>query len=46
MHTYATGDDQWPESVPDSLARGEGCLVWDAEGCEFIEYAQRGIGPS
>jgi glutamate-1-semialdehyde 2,1-aminomutase len=38
-HTYAKGDDQWPESVPALIARGEGCHVWDTEGREFIEYA-------
>jgi glutamate-1-semialdehyde 2,1-aminomutase len=38
-HTYAKGDDQWPESVPALIARGEGCHVWDTQGREFIEYA-------
>jgi glutamate-1-semialdehyde 2,1-aminomutase len=38
-HTYAKGDDQWPESVPALIARGQGCRVWDTEGREFIEYA-------
>ena len=38
-HTYAKGDDQWPESVPALIARGEGCRVWDTDGNEFIEYA-------
>ena len=38
-HTYAKGDDQWPESVPALIARGEGCHVWDTDGNEFIEYA-------
>jgi glutamate-1-semialdehyde 2,1-aminomutase len=38
-HTYAKGDDQWPESVPALIVRGEGCRVWDTDGHEFIEYA-------
>jgi glutamate-1-semialdehyde 2,1-aminomutase len=37
-HTYAKGDDQYPESVPGFIARGKGCHVWDADGNEFIEY--------
>ncbi len=38
-HTYAKGDDQWPEGTPTALVRGEGCRVWDADGRVFIEYA-------
>jgi glutamate-1-semialdehyde 2,1-aminomutase len=37
-HTYAKGDDQYPELAPGFLARGQGCHVWDADGNEFIEY--------
>jgi len=37
-HTYAKGDDQFPESAPAFIARGEGCHVWDVDGNEFIEY--------
>ncbi len=37
-HTYAKGDDQFPEISPGFIARGEGCHVWDADGNEFIEY--------
>ena len=37
-HTYAKGDDQYPEHAPAFLARGEGCHVWDVDGNEFIEY--------
>src|SRR5579883_1427128 len=37
-HTYAKGDDQYPELSPGVLARGAGCHVWDADGNEFIEY--------
>lgn len=37
-HTYAKGDDQYPELAPAFLARGEGCQVWDVDGNEYIEY--------
>jgi glutamate-1-semialdehyde 2,1-aminomutase len=37
-HTYAKGDDQYPELSPGFIARGEGCHVWDVDGNEFIEY--------
>lgn len=37
-HTYAKGDDQYPESAPPFIARGAGCHVWDLDGNEFIEY--------
>jgi glutamate-1-semialdehyde 2,1-aminomutase len=37
-HTYAKGDDQYPEEAPGFLVRGEGCHVWDLDGNEFIEY--------
>jgi len=37
-HTYAKGDDQYPESMPVYLSRGKGCHVWDVDGNEFIEY--------
>ena len=37
-HTYAKGDDQFPEQTPGFIARGKGCHVWDADGNEFIEY--------
>ncbi len=37
-HTYAKGDDQYPQSMPVYIARGEGCHVWDVDGNEFIEY--------
>jgi glutamate-1-semialdehyde 2,1-aminomutase len=37
-HTYAKGDDQFPELAPAFLARGRGCHVWDTDGNEFIEY--------
>ena len=37
-HTYAKGDDQYPEFAPAYLVRGKGCHVWDVDGNEFIEY--------
>ncbi|HSY43323.1 MAG TPA: glutamate-1-semialdehyde 2,1-aminomutase [Candidatus Acidoferrum sp.] len=37
-HTYAKGDDQYPERMPVYLARGKGSHVWDIDGNEFIEY--------
>src|SRR5258708_35978998 len=37
-HTYAKGDDQFPEQAPGFIARGKGCHVWDVDGNEFIEY--------
>jgi len=37
-HTYAKGDDQYPEAAPGFIARGKGCHVWDLDGNEFIEY--------
>jgi glutamate-1-semialdehyde 2,1-aminomutase len=37
-HTYAKGDDQFPESAPGFIIRGKGCHAWDLDGNEFIEY--------
>jgi glutamate-1-semialdehyde 2,1-aminomutase len=37
-HTYAKGDDQYPEIAPAFIVRGKGCHVWDVDGNEFIEY--------
>jgi glutamate-1-semialdehyde 2,1-aminomutase len=37
-HTYAKGDDQYPEDAPGFIARGAGSHVWDLDGNEFIEY--------
>ena len=37
-HTYAKGDDQYPEQAPGFVVRGKGCHVWDLDGNEFIEY--------
>lgn len=37
-HTYAKGDDQFPEQAPSFIVRGQGCHSWDMDGNEFIEY--------
>ncbi|MCW5632272.1 MAG: glutamate-1-semialdehyde 2,1-aminomutase [Rubrivivax sp.] len=37
-HTYAKGDDQYPEGMAPIIDRGLGCKVWDVDGNEFIEY--------
>jgi len=37
-HTYAKGDDQYPEQAPGFIVRGKGCHVWDLDDNEFIEY--------
>jgi glutamate-1-semialdehyde 2,1-aminomutase len=39
-HTYAKGDDQYPQLSPGFIARGLGSHVWDVDGNEFIEYGQ------
>jgi len=37
-HTYAKGDDQYPEGCAPIIAKGKGSHVWDVDGNEFIEY--------
>lgn len=37
-HTYAKGDDQFPEGHAPYVVRGRGCRVWDVDGNEYIEY--------
>ena len=37
-HTYAKGDDQFPENAPSFIVRGKGSHVWDVDGREYIEY--------
>jgi glutamate-1-semialdehyde 2,1-aminomutase len=37
-HTYAKGDDQYPEFSHPYIVRGKGCHIWDVDGNEFIEY--------
>lgn len=45
-HTYAKGDDQYPEFMPPYIVKGKGCRVWDVDGNEFIEYGNglRAVG--
>lgn len=45
-HTYAKGDDQYPENMAPYIVRGAGCRVWDVDGNEFIEYGSglRSVG--
>jgi glutamate-1-semialdehyde 2,1-aminomutase len=37
-HTYAKGDDQYPEAMAPVLVSGRGCHVRDADGLEYVEY--------
>ena len=37
-HTYAKGDDQYPQLSPGFIVRGKGCHIWDVDGNEYIEY--------
>ncbi len=37
-HTYAKGDDQFPEGMAPIMERGSGCHVWDVDGNEYVEY--------
>lgn len=37
-HTYAKGDDQFPEFHAPYISHGKGCRVWDVDDNEFIEY--------
>lgn len=45
-HTYAKGEDQYPEGMAPVIVRGRGCRVWDVDGNEFIEYGSglRSVG--
>src|SRR3954451_9803115 len=37
-HTYAKGDDQYPENLAPIISHGRGAYVWDVDGNEYIEY--------
>jgi glutamate-1-semialdehyde 2,1-aminomutase len=37
-HTYAKGDDQFPESMAPYIVKGRGSRVWDIDGNRYIEY--------
>ena len=38
-HTYAKGDDQFPEYYAPYIVRGDGCRIWDVDGNEFLELS-------
>ncbi|KAA9151098.1 glutamate-1-semialdehyde 2,1-aminomutase [Amycolatopsis acidicola] len=37
-HTYAKGEDQFPEGMAPVISHGLGAHVWDVDGNEYIEY--------
>lgn len=37
-HTYAKGDDEYPQDLCPVIVRGAGAHVWDLDGNELIEY--------
>ncbi|MGY4771770.1 glutamate-1-semialdehyde 2,1-aminomutase [Kribbella sp. CWNU-51] len=37
-HTYAKGEDQYPEDMAPVISHGAGAHVWDVDGNEYIEY--------
>ncbi|QNP68152.1 glutamate-1-semialdehyde 2,1-aminomutase [Streptomyces roseirectus] len=37
-HTYAKGDDQYPEHLAPVISHGLGAHVWDVDGNRYIEY--------
>ncbi|MFG1812659.1 glutamate-1-semialdehyde 2,1-aminomutase [Kribbella sp. NPDC049174] len=37
-HTYAKGEDQYPEDMAPVISHGRGAHVWDVDGNEYIEY--------
>jgi glutamate-1-semialdehyde 2,1-aminomutase len=37
-HTYAKGEDQYPEGLAPIIERGLGSHVWDVDGNEYVEY--------
>ncbi len=37
-HTYAKGDDQYPEDLAPVIDHGLGCRAWDVDGNAYIEY--------
>jgi glutamate-1-semialdehyde 2,1-aminomutase len=37
-HTYAKGEDQYPEGLAPVISHGRGSHVWDLDGNEYIEY--------
>ncbi|NUS43134.1 MAG: glutamate-1-semialdehyde 2,1-aminomutase [Mycobacteriaceae bacterium] len=37
-HTYARGEDQYPDGMAPVLVRGKDARVWDVDGNEYVEY--------
>ncbi|MFF5926958.1 glutamate-1-semialdehyde 2,1-aminomutase [Streptomyces hydrogenans] len=37
-HTYAKGDDQYPEDLAPVISHGRGAHVWDVDGNRYTEY--------
>ncbi|GAA3809373.1 MULTISPECIES: glutamate-1-semialdehyde 2,1-aminomutase [Amycolatopsis] len=37
-HTYAKGEDQYPEGLAPVISHGRGAHVWDIDGNSYIEY--------
>jgi len=37
-HTYAKGDDQYPEDLAPVISHGNGAHVWDVDGNRYVEY--------
>ncbi|NKQ55749.1 glutamate-1-semialdehyde 2,1-aminomutase [Amycolatopsis sp. K13G38] len=37
-HTYAKGEDQFPEGLAPVITHGRGAHVWDVDGNDYIEY--------
>jgi glutamate-1-semialdehyde 2,1-aminomutase len=37
-HTYAKGEDQYPEGMAPIIARGRGAHVWDLDGNDYVEF--------
>jgi glutamate-1-semialdehyde 2,1-aminomutase len=37
-HTYAKGEDQYPEGMAPVITHGRGAHVWDVDGNEYVEY--------
>jgi glutamate-1-semialdehyde 2,1-aminomutase len=37
-HTYAKGDDQYPQDMAPVISHGRGAHVWDVDGNQYIEY--------
>lgn len=38
-HTYAKGDDQFPDGFGPIIKRGQGARVWDVDGNSYVEFA-------